>query len=351
MLQRVYSQPGDRPIAMAAVAQNGLALEDVSPDLKGDKSVVMAAVAQNGLALEHASDDLKADKSVVMAAVAQNGLALDHASDDLKADPDVVRAAVEQNGRALDYASLEMQSDLAQEPEPMREPEPEPAAALSPGTGDTAVEKGLPPEEVGEYSKIKEINVTEPYWKVIEGKDTAIYNVNVIYTNETHELYNIRWSGARNIQEKAEKYLKHKLVREFSLPKKTRSIKRTLAEDGDLHLQGVDIGRISKRTSQLRTFFAGLVTNIDHHNHHRIIGWLREADPDSEQRQNEENKENKRLREEFKAGVKARTRGGREGIVERNADPTGGLKNMVRLRLKDGEMTDFKQVNELKLVA
>jgi len=41
--------------------------------LKGDKEVVMAAVAQNGRALQWASEELRGDKEVVMAVATQDG--------------------------------------------------------------------------------------------------------------------------------------------------------------------------------------------------------------------------------------------------------------------------------------
>jgi len=48
--------------------------------------VVLAALKQNGLALQYASEDLQADKEVVLTAVRQNADALKYASDDIKAD-------------------------------------------------------------------------------------------------------------------------------------------------------------------------------------------------------------------------------------------------------------------------
>ena len=50
-----------------------------------DKTEALAAVKNDGWALEHASDELKADKEVVMAAVKNQGTALQYASDELKA--------------------------------------------------------------------------------------------------------------------------------------------------------------------------------------------------------------------------------------------------------------------------
>ena len=55
--------------ALAAVTEDGLALQYASAALKGDKEVVTTAVAQYGGALRHASTGLKADQEVVMVAV------------------------------------------------------------------------------------------------------------------------------------------------------------------------------------------------------------------------------------------------------------------------------------------
>jgi hypothetical protein len=101
----------DKEVALAAVAQNGLALRYASVELKYDKEVVLAAVAQEGHALQYASAELKYDKEVVLAAVMQHGLSLRNASAELKADKDVVIAAVVHSGGALKYASVELKSD------------------------------------------------------------------------------------------------------------------------------------------------------------------------------------------------------------------------------------------------
>jgi hypothetical protein len=53
-------------VVLAAVQQNGEALEHASPELRADREVVLAAVQQNGEALEHASPELRADREVVL---------------------------------------------------------------------------------------------------------------------------------------------------------------------------------------------------------------------------------------------------------------------------------------------
>jgi hypothetical protein len=97
--------------ALAAVAQNGRALEFASAGLRADKEVVMAAVARNGLALRYASAPLRGDKEVVMGAVAQDGWALFFASDELRGDKEVVMGAVAQDGLVLRYASAPLRGD------------------------------------------------------------------------------------------------------------------------------------------------------------------------------------------------------------------------------------------------
>ena len=49
-------------------------------ELRGDRDVVLAAVQQDGDALEYASAELQADREVVLAAVQQDGYALEYAS-------------------------------------------------------------------------------------------------------------------------------------------------------------------------------------------------------------------------------------------------------------------------------
>jgi CxxC motif-containing protein len=97
--------------ALAAVKNDGWALEDASDELKADKEVVMAAVQENGRALQFVSDELKADKEVVMAAVKNQVSALEFATDELKADKKWLIAAVKNDGGALGYASDELKAD------------------------------------------------------------------------------------------------------------------------------------------------------------------------------------------------------------------------------------------------
>jgi len=98
----------ERARVLAAVTQNGEALEDASYELQNDREIVMAAVTQDGEALKHASYELKHDRAFVLAAVRQDGTAIEYASNELKNDREIVLAAVTQNGIALRYASDEL---------------------------------------------------------------------------------------------------------------------------------------------------------------------------------------------------------------------------------------------------
>jgi histidinol phosphatase-like PHP family hydrolase len=101
----------DREVVLAAVEQNGLALEFASDALKNDPLVVLAAVEQNGRALEFASDALKNNRRIVLAAVELNFWAFQFASDALTNDREVVLAAVKQDGWALAFASDALKND------------------------------------------------------------------------------------------------------------------------------------------------------------------------------------------------------------------------------------------------
>jgi len=128
----------DKVCVLAAVKQDGHALEYASDGLKADKEVVLAAVSENGNAASHAdkkapiwaekefvlsivrlkgivlqlaADSFKSDKEVVQAAVANDGVSLWFAADHLKRDKEVVLAAVLRNGDALQYASEDLRRD------------------------------------------------------------------------------------------------------------------------------------------------------------------------------------------------------------------------------------------------
>ena len=116
----------DELFVLAAMQQDGLALQIASANLQAKKLYMIAALQlasgevqvneafliavmqQDGLALQLASTEHRADKKLVLAAVQQNGLALQFASSELQADENVVFAAVQQNGLALQFASANL---------------------------------------------------------------------------------------------------------------------------------------------------------------------------------------------------------------------------------------------------
>jgi hypothetical protein len=103
-LQRRYE------LALAAVRSDGLALRHVPPPLGDSADLTLAAVQSNGLALQYASDALRDNRDVVLAAVRSDGLALKHASASLRDNLGVVLAAVQGDGLALKYASSSLRN-------------------------------------------------------------------------------------------------------------------------------------------------------------------------------------------------------------------------------------------------
>jgi hypothetical protein len=100
-----------KPQVLAAVAQDGWALQHASRALRADRQVVIVAVRQCGASLEHASPELRGLRAVVLTAVAQDGNALRHAAANLQADAEVVLTAAEQHSEALFHAAGSVWSD------------------------------------------------------------------------------------------------------------------------------------------------------------------------------------------------------------------------------------------------
>merc|ERR1712232_1395356 len=94
---------------MAAVAQNGLALEHAPPDMKNDIGIVRTAFQRMGIQVT--DDQMKDDRSRWRSAVAQKGIALRAAPEEMKGDRELCTAAVAQNGIALEHCSKEMKGD------------------------------------------------------------------------------------------------------------------------------------------------------------------------------------------------------------------------------------------------
>ena len=62
-------------------------VRDAAEGLKGDREVVLAAVKQNGYALEYAAEELKEDREVALVAVTQDGDALEYGAEGLIVNP------------------------------------------------------------------------------------------------------------------------------------------------------------------------------------------------------------------------------------------------------------------------
>jgi len=102
---------GDHDMVLAAVSQDGEALQYVAEEWLADRDIVLAAVSNNGAALFHAAEALKSDREIVLAAVSQNGTSLTCAAKSLRSDREVVLAAVSQNGSALICAPEHLRDD------------------------------------------------------------------------------------------------------------------------------------------------------------------------------------------------------------------------------------------------
>ena len=120
-----------RPLALAAVAKNGMLLQYVGPDLQKDREVVLAAVESRGEALRCADQTLRADRAIVLAAVRNNRGNIDYAmgpegpgagaggpesvlsyaAPALQADLEVVLAAVSANAANLSVAAPSLRGD------------------------------------------------------------------------------------------------------------------------------------------------------------------------------------------------------------------------------------------------
>nr|NGY94864.1 hypothetical protein [Neochlamydia sp. AcF84] len=88
--EKVYYQA-----CLELVQKDGLVLK-YTPTFRNHKEFVLAAVRQNGLALDHASPELQNDREVVLIAVQQNASAVQYASQELQNDPIIIALATTQ---------------------------------------------------------------------------------------------------------------------------------------------------------------------------------------------------------------------------------------------------------------
>ena len=100
-----------REVVLQSLEEDSAAFGFASPSLHADQDIMLLAVNRNGLTLAHATDELKGNHQLVAAAVCQNGLALRFASPRLQADREIVAMAVENDSAALQFAAQELQSD------------------------------------------------------------------------------------------------------------------------------------------------------------------------------------------------------------------------------------------------
>ena len=109
ILKELLEGQEDREIVLAALKQNGNALNYVIERYKEDREMVITAVRQNGDALRYADKKLKDDKEIVMNALSGfNQWSISFASNRLKKDIELIEYAVERNGYTLSLFSKEI---------------------------------------------------------------------------------------------------------------------------------------------------------------------------------------------------------------------------------------------------
>ena len=100
-----------KKIVLAAVSENGYALECASPELRNNKGIVLAAISENGYALRYASLELRNNEKIVLTAVSTDACALKYAPEGLKNNEKINLAAVSNYGNALLCASPSLQNN------------------------------------------------------------------------------------------------------------------------------------------------------------------------------------------------------------------------------------------------
>jgi hypothetical protein len=88
--------------AIERVTDNPYSYTTLSDELKANRDVVMTTVSTMGFML-YDMERFKADKKIVMAAVRNDGTAIQFASPELQEDKEVAMAAVRNNGSALHF--------------------------------------------------------------------------------------------------------------------------------------------------------------------------------------------------------------------------------------------------------
>ena len=101
----------DLVLLLVRAGRDPFILKELAGELRRDREVVLAAVSQNGWAIQFAPEELRADQEIVEAAVAQWGGCLGKAAPELRANPDVVRIALRSSGLALLSVAEELLAD------------------------------------------------------------------------------------------------------------------------------------------------------------------------------------------------------------------------------------------------
>jgi hypothetical protein len=105
----------DKKVVLAAVTNNGLALEFADDSFKSDEDVVFTSstssnsTMHNGL--KYASPELRNNKNFIITILQVNGLLLEKVSEEFQNDKDVVLAAIKNNYFAFNYASYDLRND------------------------------------------------------------------------------------------------------------------------------------------------------------------------------------------------------------------------------------------------
>lgn len=91
----------NKAFVLAAVQENGWALEYASAELRNDTEIVLVAVQEEGAAFSFASEELRNDRAFVLAVLQENGAAFVFASAELRANEELQRIALDQINNRL----------------------------------------------------------------------------------------------------------------------------------------------------------------------------------------------------------------------------------------------------------
>ena len=101
----------DKEIVLAAINEYGGAFEYAHETLKKDKEILLASLAEHVFAMEDTDDSFKKDREFVMEALNINGNALEFIDESFKKDKEIVKQALRQNGEAFEYADASLKND------------------------------------------------------------------------------------------------------------------------------------------------------------------------------------------------------------------------------------------------